>query len=48
MKRLYRSIDGRKIGGVCADLNEYFDLDPVFFRAAFIVLAFVGGLGILL
>jgi phage shock protein PspC (stress-responsive transcriptional regulator) len=47
MKRLYRSIDDRKIGGVCAGLSEYFDLDPVFFRLSFIVLAFFGGMGVL-
>jgi phage shock protein PspC (stress-responsive transcriptional regulator) len=36
------------IAGVCAGLGEYFELDPILFRAAFLVLAFVGGLGILL
>jgi len=48
MKKLYRSIEDRKIAGVCGGLGEYFDLDPVLFRAAFVVLAFLGGLGILL
>ena len=48
MKRLHRSGEERKIAGVCAGLSEYFDLDPVLFRAAFLVLAVVGGLGILL
>ena len=36
------------IGGVCGGLGEFFELDPVLFRAAFVVLAFLGGLGILL
>ncbi len=38
----------RMIGGVCGGLGEYFQLDPVMFRAAFVVLAIVGGLGIVL
>jgi len=48
VKRLHRSGEDRKIAGVCAGLGEYFELDPVLFRAAFLVLAFAGGLGILL
>ena len=48
MKRLHRSMQDRKIAGVCGGLGEYFELDPVLFRAAFVVLAFAGGLGILL
>jgi phage shock protein PspC (stress-responsive transcriptional regulator) len=36
------------IGGVCGGLGEYFELDPILFRAAFLVLAFIGGLGLLL
>ena len=46
--RLRLSGAERKIAGVCGGLGEYFELDPVLFRAAFVVLAFVGGLGILL
>jgi len=48
MKRLHRSMQERKLAGVCGGLGEYFELDPVLFRAAFVVLAFAGGLGILL
>jgi phage shock protein PspC (stress-responsive transcriptional regulator) len=47
-RRLRLSAAERMIGGVCGGLGEYFELDPVLFRAAFLVLAFVGGLGILL
>jgi phage shock protein PspC (stress-responsive transcriptional regulator) len=47
-KRLRLSASDRMIGGVCGGLGELFELDPVLFRAAFLVLAFVGGLGILL
>jgi phage shock protein PspC (stress-responsive transcriptional regulator) len=46
--RLQLSATERKIAGVCGGLGEYFDLDPVLFRAAFVVLAFIGGFGILL
>jgi phage shock protein PspC (stress-responsive transcriptional regulator) len=46
--RLRLSGTDRKIAGVCGGLGEYFELDPVLFRAAFVALAFAGGLGILL
>jgi phage shock protein PspC (stress-responsive transcriptional regulator) len=47
-QRLRRSASDRKIAGVCGGLGEFTDIDPVLFRAVFIVLAFVGGLGIIL
>jgi len=46
-KRLVLSNSDRKIAGVCGGLGEWLELDPVFFRVAFIVLGLVGGLGIL-
>jgi phage shock protein PspC (stress-responsive transcriptional regulator) len=48
MSRLHRSIADRKIAGVCGGLGEYFELDPVFFRIGFVILAFACGAGILL
>ncbi len=48
MKRLYRVESEKKIAGVCGGLGEYFDLDPVLFRIAFILLACMGGFGFLL
>ncbi|MDH4174983.1 MAG: PspC domain-containing protein [Betaproteobacteria bacterium] len=42
------SASERMIAGVCGGLGEFFQLDPVLFRAAFLVLAVIGGLGILL
>ncbi len=48
MKKLYRSETDRKLAGVCGGLGEYFDVDPVFFRIAFVVLFFAGGFGLLL
>lgn len=47
-RRLRLSATERMVGGVCGGLGELFELDPVLFRAAFLVLAFIGGLGILL
>lgn len=48
MKKLYRSETDRKLAGVCGGLGEYFDIDPVIFRIAFVALFFVGGFGLLL
>jgi phage shock protein PspC (stress-responsive transcriptional regulator) len=41
-----RDTDARWFGGVCAGLARRFDVDPVLIRAAAVVLAFVGGLGL--
>jgi len=46
-RRLRLSNSDRKIAGVCGGLGAWLELDPVLFRAAFVVLALVGGLGIL-
>jgi phage shock protein PspC (stress-responsive transcriptional regulator) len=47
-RRLTRTRDGRWVGGVCAGLARYFDLNPLIYRLAFIALALAGGTGILL
>jgi phage shock protein PspC (stress-responsive transcriptional regulator) len=46
-RRLVRVREGRMIGGVCAGLGRYFNLDPILFRIGAVVLAFVGGAGFL-
>ena len=46
--RLHLSKSDRKIAGVCGGLGEFLNVDPILFRAIFVVLAFVGGLGIVL
>ena len=46
-KCLLRARSGRVIGGVCAGLGRYFNADPIIFRIGAIVLAFVGGAGLL-
>jgi phage shock protein PspC (stress-responsive transcriptional regulator) len=47
-RRLHLSRSDRMVGGVCGGLGEFLELDPVLFRAAFLVLAVIGGLGVVL
>ena len=47
VKKLYRSIKNRVIGGVCGGLGDYLNLDPVLIRVLWIVLLFAAGLGVL-
>ncbi len=37
---LYRSRSDRMVAGVCGGLGQYFDVDPMLFRLAFLVLGF--------
>jgi phage shock protein PspC (stress-responsive transcriptional regulator) len=43
MRRLTRSRSHRTIAGVCAGLADYFDVDVVFVRAAWVVFSIVPG-----
>ena len=47
-RRLLRSREDRMIGGVCGGLGRYFNVDPILFRIGMVVLAVVGGAGLLL
>jgi phage shock protein PspC (stress-responsive transcriptional regulator) len=47
-RRLFRSRDGRWLGGVCTGLARYFELNPMIYRIGFVALALAGGTGILL
>ncbi len=47
-RRLYRSRTEKMIGGVCGGLAEVLDLDPTIVRVVFVLLALLGGHGILL
>jgi phage shock protein C len=48
-KPLRRSRDSRILLGVCGGLGEFFGINPIWFRIAFIIAAIPGGLpGILL
>ncbi|WKZ31248.1 MAG: PspC domain-containing protein [Candidatus Dojkabacteria bacterium] len=46
-KRLHRSSDSI-IGGVCAGIAEYIEVDPILVRLAFIALTMAGGAGVFL
>lgn len=46
-RKFYRSSTDQIIGGVCGGLAEYFDIDPLLFRIAFLVLFFGFGTGLL-
>lgn len=47
IKRLYRSRTDRVLGGVCAGIGNYFNLDPVLVRVAWVVGFFAAGIGFL-
>jgi phage shock protein C len=48
-KPLRRSADSRIFLGICGGLGEFFGINPIWFRLAFIIAAIPGGLpGILL
>src|SRR6266536_2526841 len=47
-RRLTRRMDRRVFAGVASGLGDYFNVDPVVFRVAFVVLSFTGGVGLLL
>lgn len=42
--RLYRSVDDRVLGGVCAGLADRLDLDPALVRIGYAILALVTGI----
>ncbi len=45
--RMYRDPDHRIIGGVCAGMGAYWNIDPWIVRIIFFVLTMMGGLGVL-
>ena len=47
-KKLERQANNKVIAGVCSGLGKYFNIDPVFFRVAFIALLFAGGSSLLI
>jgi Putative stress-responsive transcriptional regulator len=46
--RMYRDPDHRMIGGVCAGMGAYWNMDPWIVRLIFIVVTMLGGLGVLI
>lgn len=47
-KRLYRDTENAMIGGVCAGLAEYFNVDPTIIRLIFVFLTLAGFSGVLI
>jgi len=47
-RKLYRSKTDRKLAGVCGGLAQYFNVDATLIRVLFIVLAVLGGSGLVL
>jgi phage shock protein PspC (stress-responsive transcriptional regulator) len=47
-RELRRSRSDRMLAGVCGGLGRYFNVNPVFYRVAFVVLTLIGGAGILI
>jgi len=47
-RRLYRSRTDRKLAGVCGGLAQYFNMDATLIRVLFVVLAVLGGSGLVL
>jgi phage shock protein PspC (stress-responsive transcriptional regulator) len=46
-KRLVRSSTDKKIGGVCAGLADYFDLDPTIIRIIWLLAILFAGTGLI-
>src|SRR4051794_35204467 len=46
-RRLKRSGSDAVVGGVASGLGRYFGVDPILFRIGFVVLTFVGAIGVL-
>ena len=47
IKQLYRDPDNAIIGGVSSGLGHFFGVDPIIFRAIFLISIFLGGTGII-
>ena len=46
-KKLYKSVDDKRIAGVCGGIAEYFDLDSTIVRLICILFVFTCGAGLL-
>ena len=47
-RKLYRSRTNRQLAGVCGGLAQYFNLDATLIRVLFVVLALLGGSGLVI
>ncbi len=48
VRKLYRSRTNRQVAGVCGGLAEHFNMDATLIRVLFVVLAILGGSGIII
>ena len=48
IKRVYRSKKSKMLAGVCGGIAEYFEIDPVLVRLLFVLLLFMGLVGIII
>ena len=47
-RRLTLSVQDKKIAGVCGGIAEYFSIDPTLVRLIMVILALLGGSGLLI
>ena len=47
-RKLHRSRTDRKLAGICGGLAQYFNVDPTLVRVLFVLLAVLGGSGLVL
>jgi len=47
-RKLYRSRTNRQVAGVCGGLAQYFNIDATLIRVFFVVLAVLGGSGLVI
>ena len=47
-RKLYRSKTNRQVAGVCGGLAQHFNIDATLIRVLFVVLAVLGGSGLVL
>ena len=45
-KKLYRSVEDRMVGGVCAGIADFFDIDPTIVRLIFVLGFFASVIGL--
>jgi len=45
-KRLFKSEDNKVFCGVCGGIGDYFNIDPVVIRIAWVIFACMGGCGL--
>jgi|TARA_B100001971_G_C18244644_1_gene573363 phage shock protein PspC (stress-responsive transcriptional regulator) len=47
-KKLFRSRENKVVAGVCGGIGDYFNMDPIWVRLAFVLFTFINGIGIII